>query len=62
LEKRIRSLINLEETQFGFMPRKGRMDTLFIVRRMQEEYRAKEKNMYMCFVDWRRHLTEYQEE
>jgi len=51
LERRIRSLINLDETQFGFMPGKGTMDTLFIVRRMQEEYRAKEKKMYMCFVD-----------
>jgi len=27
------------------------MDALFIVRRMQEKYRAKEKRMYMRFVD-----------
>jgi len=33
------------------MPGKGTMDTLFIERRMQEEYRAKEKRMYTCIVD-----------
>ena len=38
LERRIRTLINLNEMQFGFMPRKGRVDAIFIVRRMQEEY------------------------
>jgi len=51
LERRIRSLINLDLTQFGFMPGKKSIDVLFIVRGMQEEYRANEKRMYMCFVD-----------
>ena len=51
LEKRVRALINLNEMQFGFMPGKGTMDAIFIVRRMQEEYQKKEKNLYMCFVD-----------
>ena len=35
--------------QFGFMPE--RVDAVFILRRMQEEYHAKGKKMYMCFVD-----------
>ena len=34
--------------QFGFMPGKGAVDAIFIVRRMQEEY---QKKLYMCFVD-----------
>ena len=37
--------------QFGFMPGKGTTDALFILRRMQEEFRGKEKKLYMCFVD-----------
>ncbi|XP_006813953.1 uncharacterized protein LOC102807557, partial [Saccoglossus kowalevskii] len=37
--------------QFGFMPGKGTIDAVFILRRMQEEYRAKGKKLYMCFVD-----------
>jgi len=50
-KRRIRSLINLIKCSLGFTPEKGMMDALFIVRRTQEEYRAKEKRMYMCFVD-----------
>ena len=37
--------------QFGFMRGKGTTDALFILRRMQEEFRGKEKKLYMCFVD-----------
>ena len=51
LERRIRTLVNLNEMQFGFMPEKGTVDAIFIVRRMQEEYQKKDKKLYMCFVD-----------
>ena len=36
--------------QFGFMPGKGTVDAIFIVKRMQEKYQ-KHKKLYMCFVD-----------
>ena len=51
LERKIRTLINLNKMQFGFMPGKGTMDEIFIVRRMQEEYEKKDKKLYMCFDD-----------
>ena len=51
LEKRIRELVKVDDMQFGFMPGKGMTDALFILRRMQEEFRGKEKKLYMCFVD-----------
>ena len=38
--------------QFDFVFGRGMTDTLFVVRRMQEEYRNKKKNLYMCFVDF----------
>ena len=47
LEKRIRELVK----EFGFMPGKGTTDALFILRRMQEEFRGREKKLCMCFVD-----------
>ena len=50
-ERRIRTLVNLNEMQFGFMPGKGTMDAIFIVRKMQEEYQKKHKKFYMCFTD-----------
>ena len=37
--------------QFGFMLGRGTTDALFVVQRMQEEYRDKKKKFYMCFVD-----------
>ena len=50
LERRIRELVNIDSMQFGFMPGRGTTDALFVVQRMQEEYRDKKK-LYMCFVD-----------
>ena len=36
--------------QYGFMPERGTIDTVFILKMMQEEYHAKGKKLYMCFV------------
>ena len=47
LERRIRTLVNLNEMQFGFTPGKGTVDAILIVRRMQEEYQKKDKKLYM---------------
>ena len=33
------------------MPERRTIDALFILRRLQEEYNAKGKTLYMCFVD-----------
>ena len=33
------------------MPGKGTIDAVFILRRIQEEFLAKQKKLYMCFVD-----------
>ena len=41
----------IDEMQLGFMPGKGTTRALFILWRMQEEFRGIEKKLYMCFVD-----------
>lgn len=51
LEKRIREQVNIDDMQFGFMPGKGTTDAIFIVRQVQEKYRAKDKKLYLAFVD-----------
>ena len=51
LENRLRKIVRVDGMQFGFMPGRGTMDAVFILRRLQEEYRAKGKKLYMCFVD-----------
>ena len=50
-KKTIQELMNADATQFGFMPGKGATYVLFTVRRLQDEYRGKVKNLLMCFVD-----------
>ena len=35
----------------GSMRERGTINAIFILRRLQEEYHAKRKKLYMCFVD-----------
>ena len=51
LERRIRALVDFNEAQFGFMPAKGTIDALLLVLKLQKEHRAKDKRMFMCFVN-----------
>ena len=37
--------------QFGFVPGKSTTDAIFLVRQLQEKYLAKDKPLYMAFVD-----------
>ena len=46
-EKRLHRIVSVDEMQFGFMPERGTIDTVFILRRMQEVYHAKRKKLYM---------------
>ena len=34
LEKRLRRIVSVDEIQFGFMPERGTIDAVFILRRM----------------------------
>ena len=43
--------MSVDEMQFGFMPERGTTDAVFILRRMQEEYHAAGRKLYMFFVD-----------
>ena len=53
-ERQIRTLVNLNKMQFKFMPGKGTVDAIFIVRRMQGKYQKKDKRLYMRFVEMER--------
>ena len=51
LDKRLYGILTVNEMLFGFMPERGQIDAVFILRRRQEEYHVKGKKLYMCFVD-----------
>ena len=50
LEKILHRIVSVDEMQFCLMSERGTIDAVFILRRMKEEYQAKGKNLYMCFV------------
>ena len=41
LGKRLRRIVSVDEMQFGFMPERGTIVAVIIIRRLQEEYHAK---------------------
>ena len=51
IEKLIRQQMDNHEMQFGFMPGCWTTSSIFILRKIQEKYLAKNKNLYFAFVD-----------
>ena len=44
-------IVAIDDMQFGFVPGKGTIDAVIILRREQEEYLAKQDELHMCYVD-----------
>jgi len=51
IESRVRRKVDIDAMQFGFRAGKGTTDAIFIVRQLQERYIAKNKDLWMAFVD-----------
>ena len=51
LEKRPDRIVTVDEMQYDFMHESGTLDAVFILRRLQEEYHAYGKMLYMCVED-----------
>ena len=51
IEARVRKIVKIDDMQFGFMPERGTMDAIFIVRQLQEKFLGKNKDLWMAFVD-----------
>lgn len=47
LDKWIRAVVNIDEMQFGFQPRKGTTDTILIWKQIQEKHLEKNRRLYM---------------
>ena len=44
-------IVTVDKIKFGFMPERGTIDAVFILRRLQEEYHAKGKRLCICSVN-----------
>ena len=51
LDPLIRNMVDINKTQFGFVPGRGTTDAIFTVRQLQEMYIAAKKHLYFAFVD-----------
>ena len=51
LEKRLRRKVKIDDMQFGFVPGKGTVDAIFMVRQLQEKFLEKRKDLFFTFVD-----------
>jgi len=49
---RHRRRTNIHGTQFGFRPKKGTTDAIFIVSQMQERYFLQNKERWLAFMDF----------
>ena len=47
---RLRQLVSIDDSQFGFVPGRGTTDAIFVEKQLQEKYLAN-KRLYMSFVD-----------
>ena len=51
LVKRFCTVVSVDEIQFSFMPERGTIGVVFILRRMHELYQTRGKKLCICFVD-----------
>ena len=51
IEVRIRGTVCIDSMQFGFMKGRRTTDAIFIVRQLQEKYLAKNRDLWMAFID-----------
>ena len=52
LDSVIRSQVDINSMQFGFMPGWGTTDAIFILCQLQEKQLVKHKSLYFAFVDY----------
>ena len=44
-------MVDIDKSQFGFVPGRGSTDSIFTVLQLQNKYRDVKKPVYFCFVD-----------
>ena len=58
----IRTQVDIDAMQFGFMPGEGTTDAIFILRQVDGNYLGKHKDLYFAFIDLEKAFEEDQKE
>ncbi|KAL3506245.1 hypothetical protein ACH5RR_031627 [Cinchona calisaya] len=51
IERRLRNETKVSNNQFGFMPGKSTTEAIYLLRKLTERYRDKEKDLHLIFID-----------
>ena len=47
----MRDVVDTDKTQYGFMLGRGTLDAVFVLMRLTENFRVKNQNLFLIFVD-----------
>ena len=50
LDGRLREVVDIDKMQYGFMPERGTVDAVFVLRRLTEKFRAKNKKLFFVIL------------
>ena len=50
-DRHLSEVLDIDKMQYGFMPGKGTIDTVFVLRRLNEKFRVKNKKLFFIFVE-----------
>ena len=50
MDGHLREVIDIDKMQYGFMPGRQTVDTVFILRRLTEKFKAKYKKLFFILV------------
>jgi Reverse transcriptase (RNA-dependent DNA polymerase) len=51
IEHRLRNLTTVSKNQFGFMPGRSTIETIFLIKQLMERHRKQKKDLHMIFID-----------
>ena len=51
LDGHLHKVVDIDKMQYAFMPGRGTVDAVFVLRRLTEKFRAKNKKLFFVFVD-----------
>ena len=52
-KRKLRQKVKIDDMQFRFVPGKGTVDAIFMVRQLQEKFLRKEKGFILCICGLR---------
>ena len=56
LDGRLREVVDIDKMESWFMPGRGTVDAVFVLRRLSEKFKAKNEKLFLYLLTWKRLL------